>query len=130
MTRRPLLLAALALVIVLPARAAGFSYTLDQPALTSAGVFDARDRLVSTLWSLRPTPAGRHTFSADPAPNQRITIIANRATYTNVGAIGNSGRTPDAAGHTPTNLESVAVDKDGNVYTANGWDEAGADFKK
>jgi hypothetical protein len=120
----------LALLPLAPARAADFAYSLDKPALTSAGVFDARGRLVTTLWTLRPTPAGRHAVSADIAPGHHVTVVANRATYTNVGAIGNSGRTPDAAGHTPTNIESVAVDKDGNVYTANGWDEAGADFKK
>jgi hypothetical protein len=127
MSRLPL---ALAFLLLSPARAAEFAYTLDKPALTSAGVFDAQTHLVSTLWSLRPTPAGRQTFKADLAPGQRIRIVANRATYANVGAIGNSGRTPDAAGHTPTNMEAVAVDRDGNVYTANGWDEAGADFKK
>ena len=54
----------------------------------------------------------------------------NRATYVNVGAIGNSGQPADAAGHTPTHMAAVAVDDEGSVYTANGWDEAGADFKK
>ncbi|HET6385655.1 MAG TPA: hypothetical protein VFJ58_19865 [Armatimonadota bacterium] len=28
------------------------------------------------------------------------------------------------------NIESVAVDQNGGIYTANGWDETGADFKK
>jgi sugar lactone lactonase YvrE len=54
----------------------------------------------------------------------------NRATYKNVGAIGNSGRAPTPEAHTPTALLSVAVDAAGAIYTANGWDEAGADFKK
>jgi len=80
------------LLCLLPvaARAADFTYTLDKPALTSAGVFDARGRLVATLWTLRPTPAGRHTVSADVAVGQRVTVVANRATYANVGANGSA----------------------------------------
>ena len=56
--------------------------------------------------------------------------MANRTVYRNVGAIGNSGQPPNAAGHVPNLMSSVSVDAAGAVYTANGWDESGADFKK
>src|SRR4051812_2762018 len=116
-----------------------FAFDLDRPALTSAGVYDNAGRLVRVLWTMKQFPAGEQSASWDgndqfarpaAAGRYRFDVIVNRATYANVGAIGNSGRTPDAKGHTPTNIESVAVDADGNVYTANGWHEGGADFKK
>lgn len=114
-------------------------YTLDRPATTSAGIFDSQGRPVKVLWTMQETAAGAHKASWDqtdamgialPAGEYHLRVAANRATYTNIGVIGNSGQPPSDKGHTPTNIESVAVDRDGNIYTANGWDEAGADFKK
>ncbi len=64
------------------------------------------------------------------AGDYQFKVAANRATYRNVGAIGNSGLPPDPAHHTPAAMLSVVVDSDGAIYTAHGWDEAGADFKK
>ena len=116
-----------------------FQYTLDAPVVTSAGVYDAQGKLVRVLWTLTDQPAGQHDAKWDgldafgqptPAGAYSWRVACNSGSAINVGAIGNSGLPPSAAGHTPANIESVAVDKDGNIYTANGWDEAGADFKK
>jgi len=116
-----------------------FTFTLDKPGLASAGVFDAEGRLVRTLWAMKELPAGKQTGQWDglddfgaavPAGDYRWRVVVNGSTYRNVGVIGNNGQPPNAAGHTPNNLQSVAVDAEGAVYTANGWDEAGADFKK
>lgn len=117
-------------VFATPAFAAEFTYELSKPAVTSAGVYDDEGRLLKTLWTMKETAAGRQRESYEaPAGAHRVTVVANRATYANVGVIGNSAGHSERT-HTPTNMESVAVDKDGNVYTANGWDEAGADFKR
>jgi len=116
-----------------------FEFTLEKPAVTSGGVYDAEGRLVCVLWTMRESPPGKHSGQWDgrdqlgqaaPAGEYRFRVAVNRATYRNVGAIGNSGQPPNAAGHTPSNMESVAMDAAGAIYTANGWDEAGADFKK
>lgn len=123
------------------ARAAerSFDFTLPAAAQTSAGIYTADGRLVRVLWTMQQLEAGHYTRAWDgkdqagqdaPAEAYQYRVVANRSTYVNVGAIGNSGLPPDAHDHTPTGMESVAVDADGNVYTANGWDEAGADFKK
>ena len=116
-----------------------FSYALSQAATTSAGVYDENGRLVRVLWTREQKPAGKATASWDgqdqfgksvPSGNYEFRVVANHATYTNVGAIGNSGRAPTPEAHTPAGMGSVAVDSAGGIYTANGWDEAGADFTK
>jgi len=122
-----------------PTAALTFGFMLDKPATSSAGIYDTQDRLVRVLWTMSDTPAGRQTQVWDgkddvgkeaPSGEYRFLVIANRATYRNVGAIGNSGLPPNAKNHTPSNIESVTVDAEGAIYTANNWDEAGADFKK
>ncbi len=114
-------------------------FRFDQPVLSSAGVFDGKNRLIRVLWTMKLLPAGEQIIPWDgltdageaaPAGDYSFRVIVNGCTYRNVGAIGNSGKPASAAGHTPTNMESVAVDATGAIYTANGWDEAGADFKK
>jgi hypothetical protein len=119
--------------------AADFSFKLSEPALTSAGVFDGQGRLVQVLWNRRQLPAGEQSGHWDgqdqfhhdaPAGDYEFRVVVNHATYKNVGAIGNSGRAPTPEAHTPTAMASVATDAKGAIYTANGWDEAGADFKK
>jgi hypothetical protein len=116
-----------------------FGYELPQAAATSAGIYDKDGRLVRVLWTREQKPAGKATAQWDgqdqfgkPAPSgtYEFRVVANRATYANVGAIGNSGRAPTPEAHTPANMGSVAVDSAGGIYTANGWDEAGADFTK
>ncbi len=114
-------------------------FDLDAEAVTTGGIFDAQGRLVRSLWKLKRLPAGKHERGWDglddldqPAPpgEYRWKVVANRAVYRNVGAIGNSGLPPNSKSHTPTHMHDVAVDAEGAVYTVNYWDEAGADFKK
>lgn len=116
-----------------------FAFTIEKAGPTSAGIYDAEDRLVRVLWTMKELAAGPQKAGWDgldefgrpvPAGEYRWRVVTNRATYRNVGVIGNNGQPPNSAGHTPNNLQSVAVDAAGAVYTANGWDEAGADFKK
>jgi hypothetical protein len=116
-----------------------FSYDLPQAAMTSAGIYDEHGRLVRVLWTREQKPAGKAAASWDgrdqfgksvPSGNYDFRVVANHSTYTNVGAIGNSGRAPTPEAHTPAGMGSVAVDSAGGIYTANGWDEAGADFTK
>ena len=116
-----------------------FQFTLPRPGLTSAGVFDRSGKLVQVLWTVKPLDAGTFTRSwngdnqfSQTASNGpfEFRVVVNHAIYRNVGAIGNSGMPSDVKNHTPTTMLRVAVDRQGAVYTANGWDEAGADFKK
>ena len=102
-------------------------------------MFDADGHLVQVLWTRRQTPAGEQSAHWDgkdqlkqnaPAGEYEFRVVVNRSTYKNVAAIGNSGRAPTPEAHTPSGMDSVAVDSKGAIYTANGWDEAGADFKK
>jgi DNA-binding beta-propeller fold protein YncE len=119
--------------------AATFTYKLTEPGLTAGTIFAKDGRLVRSLWSLKALPAGEHkgqwdgkddVGAAAGAGEYELRVTVNRGAYACVGSIGNSGRAPTPAAHTPTGMHSVAVDAAGAVYTANGWDEAGADFKK
>jgi hypothetical protein len=114
-------------------------YQLAQPALVSAGVFDAQGRLVRTLASMQAMPAGTYSAPWDgtddfgrptPPGAYAVRVVVNRNSYENVGAIGGSADDPSIAQHIPTTMLSVAVDATGAIYTANSWDEPGADFKK
>lgn len=114
-------------------------FELDAEASTTGGIFDAEGKLVRVLWKLKKLPAGKHERGWDglddldrplPPGDYRWKVVANRAVYRNVGAVGNSGLPPTAKAHTPTHMHDVAVDAEGAVYTVNYWDEAGADFKK
>ncbi|HWE96909.1 MAG TPA: FlgD immunoglobulin-like domain containing protein [Tepidisphaeraceae bacterium] len=133
------LFALLGVPLVTRAADVPFEFTLPKPAVTSAGVYDSDGKLVRVLWTLEKLDAGKFSRAWDgkdqighdaPAGEYHYKIVANRAAYTNVGAIGNSGLPPDSKSHTPTHMAQVAVDDAGNVYTVNDWDEAGADFKK
>jgi hypothetical protein len=113
--------------------------TLPADAVTSASLFDARGQLARTLWQLRPMQAGRHleewdgltdSFADAPPGRYELRLVSNAGRYENVAAIGNSGVPPDADGHVPMSVAAAVVDGDGAVFTANGWDEAGHDWKK
>lgn len=121
------------------AHKASFTFTLPTSALSSAGIYDAAGRLVRHLWNERQLAKGRHTYGWDgldefgqPAPDGPYTfkVVSNRAVYANVSAIGSNVKPFTVANHIPTAMHDVAVDGEGAIYTANYWDEAGADFKK
>lgn len=131
----PLLLL-LCLRPVVPLTAApesAFTFTLPAPASTSAGVYDAAGRLVRVLWTMQPRPAGPQSVTWDgnddagqaaPAGLYRFQVVANGASYRNLGTIGNSAVPPDSFHHVPINFESLALDRDGAIYTVHDWDEA------
>ncbi len=115
-----------------------FSYRLKQAApLTSAGVYDADGHLVRQLWAMmEPRAAGEQTGSWDgldavrqpvPAGTYTFRVVANHARYRNVSVLGNTGT--DELQHIQHGMLSVALDAKGNIYTANGWEEGGQDFK-
>ncbi|MGC8666948.1 MAG: hypothetical protein ACP5VE_02365 [Chthonomonadales bacterium] len=118
---------------------ARFTFVIPAAGVTSAAIYRPDGSLVRVLWALKHPASGRHTAAWDgkdergeiaPPGLYRWRVLVNQGAYVNVGAIGNSGVPHNAAGHIPVNMESIAVDDEGCVYTANGWDEAGADFKK
>ncbi len=120
-----------------PARQGAFEFKLKEAGLTSAGIFDAQGKLVCPLWSLKTLEAGPHSghwYYRDSfnrpltGTDYELRVVINRGKYENVGIIGNTGNTQ--ATHTPGAMKSVAVDPQGSIYTANDWEEAGADFKK
>ena len=132
----------LALLVVSSAAGAAdttISVTLEGAALTSAGIYDSDDHLVRSLWQMEQTPAGKLERTWDglddrgnraAAGTYSYKVVVNNSTYANVGAIGNSGLPSSAANHTPTVMHGVAIDSEGSIYTANHWNEPGADFKK
>ncbi len=127
-----LLFAGLAVSAAEPSRYR-FTYTLPTAAaLTSAGVYDAHDHLVKTLWTLQPLAAGVQTAAWDgldadgqpvPAGAYTCKVVVNRGVYTQRGIIGNTGTPSNTFGHVPINFEAVAVDRDGFIYTVHDWDE-------
>ncbi len=121
------------------ATAVEFRFRLDKDAaLTGAGILDAGGRLVRQLWALKPLAAGEHTAAWDgrdeygrpAAPGKyEYRVVANRSLYRNVGIIGNSARPAGELHHIQSHAAQVVTDTAGNIYTANGWEEAGHDFK-
>ena len=112
---------------------------LAQQALTSASVVDGQGRSVRTLWQLQRYPQGPRElyfdglddqFGVVPAGDYRLRVVANAGAYRNVAAIGNTGTPPNADTHTPTGIQSLCVDRDGCIWSANGWDEAGHDWHR
>ena len=79
--------------------AATFSFELPRAATTSAGVFDTRGRLVRTLWSGEPLPAGAQTYEWDgrddrqqplAADGLEVRVLHHRISHQWEGVIGNS----------------------------------------
>lgn len=115
-----------------------FGFKLKRPALTSAGVYAPDGHLVRTLWTLAEKPAGRQEAAWDgldefgqpaPAAAYEYRVVLNRSRYTNVAIIGNTGKPPTEFGHIQHGIIGVTVDPAGRIYTANGWEEGGHDFK-
>jgi len=116
-----------------------FEFLLSEDsAMTSGGVCDADGQLVRTLWTMEARRAGRNIVDWDgldelgrAAPKSRyhLRVVVNGSTYRNVGTLGNTGRPPGERQHVQHGVIAVALDAKGNIYTANGWEEAGHDFK-
>jgi len=112
-----------------------FTFTFAQSVrAASAAVYDAQGKLVRTLWSARPFPAGLHHGIWDgnddygnPAPTARYTIklLAGNVHYDWDGVIGvteDSLAGPDnwdATASFPTDLAFL----NGNAYVAGGYNE-------
>lgn len=114
-----------------------FAVNLPQKALTSGTVVDAAGQKVRSLWQLVDRPAGNFegdwdglddTLKPVPAGAYTLRVMLNPGEYKNVAAIGNSGQPPNPDGHIPMNIAHLAVDRDLQIYSANGWDEAGHDW--
>lgn len=122
-----------------PVSAGEFSFHLERPSTTSAGIFDEQGRLARVLWTMKELPAGQHDARWDGLDDvgqlaagvgYRYRVVLNGSSYRNVGAIGNDAVPPSAEGHTPSGMIAVAADADGGIYTANTWDETGAHVTK
>jgi hypothetical protein len=119
--------------------AGNLPFTLQTDATVSASIHDAKGDLVRTLWQLRPMKPGAHVEEWDglsdtlveaPPGSYELRLVSNAGRYENVAAVGNTGLPPSPDGHVPVSIASLAVDRDGAVFSANGWDEAGHDWKK
>jgi len=117
------------------AKPAEFEFTLDKPALTSAGIFDKDGALVKQLWAMKQLEAGVQRGAWDgldesgnrvPAGRYSFKVIANGSTYRNVGTLGNTKRVPTVQ----TAVAAMAVNSEGSIYFANTWEEAGQDFNR
>ena len=113
--------------------------TLEEDAVTTASLYDGQGKLLRALWQLRPMKAGPHLeewdgltdmFAEAPPGPYELRLVTNAGRYENIAVLGNTGSPPDADGHVPMSVASVVVDRDGAVFSANGWDEAGHDWKK
>jgi len=114
-----------------------WKFNLDKPAKeTSAGVYDQSGKLVRVLWTMKPMQAGEHQAGWDgkdaqgkdaPVGKYSYKVAASNATYKNIGFIGNTGENTFQS--VPNNFECVAVDAQGNAYTAHDWYEPHHDVK-
>ena len=104
----------------------------------SGQIFDLQGKLVRSLRPFGPVKAGTHKLEWDgrddsgnqmPPGEYECRIILNPTVYTTAGALGNTAR-PPTVNLNPSEIQSVAVDAEGNVYTANLWEEAAQDFRK
>jgi DNA-binding beta-propeller fold protein YncE len=105
---------------------------IDEPGLTSAGIFDSAGKLVRVLWTMKGAEAGPlkgkwNGKGSDgklaPAGEYTWKVVVNRSKYENIGTIGNTGQPPTTSGHVPIYLEGVAVDAKDGIYTVHDWDE-------
>jgi sugar lactone lactonase YvrE len=116
---------------------ASVEFDLPADGLTSGGVFRPDGELVRQLWAMKRLTAGKHRAGWDgmdgfgqqvPAGEYEVRVILNNSVYRNVGAIGNSGQPTTTFGCIPVNFESLALDREGFVYSVQDWDEAHRDI--
>ena len=104
----------------------------------SSQIFDLQGKLVRSLRPFGPVSAGTHKLQWDglddsgnqmPPGEYECRIVLNPTIYATAGALGNTAR-PPTVNLNPSEIQSVAVDAEGHVYTANFWEEAAQDFRK
>ncbi len=97
-----LLLLLAASLVATGAKAGTANVVLNQPATTSAGIFDSDNRLVRTLWSARPEGRGTLSISWDghddegrevpPGHSYHLKVLTQDIHYRWQGVIGNTSR--------------------------------------
>jgi hypothetical protein len=110
-----------------------FSFKLDQPAKTSAGVYTKDSILVRTLWSAIDYKAGTHKMSWDGKDDNGhlvtdtayvIRVLSNQVTYTWEGVLGNTSdsMTGPSVIRMFRRFEGMAI-LDTTAYFASGYGE-------
>lgn len=119
------------------ARSASLTFTFDLPAerSTSAGVYDADDHLMRTLWSGRRLPAGQHSATWDrrddagnllPVGRYTVRVIHHDVQYVWEGAVGNSSANPGVAlPHRSYHGPSALAYAGGRMHYGVGFNEGG-----
>jgi sugar lactone lactonase YvrE len=111
---------------------------LKQGSQLTTQILDKDGRIVRTIDAARPVKPGPYSFSWDglddrgnkmPPGKYNARVLQNPTVYTTAGVIGNTAQ-PPTVNQNPADIESVAVDAAGNIYTANLWEEAAQDFRK
>jgi len=117
------------------ARAGTSTVSLPQSAMTSAGIFDARGRLIRTLWSGLAKPAGAviiawNGLDDDGAPVGSsepyvARVLTHNVRYNWEGVIGNTSAEM-TGGHIHRALNPIndmAIDSTGNAFYVVGYNE-------
>jgi FlgD Ig-like domain len=113
-------------------------FSAGEACQASCRIFDNGGTLIRNLQSPQDIQPGAHGISWDglddsgaqmPPGEYEARVTLNPAIYTNAGNIGNTAL-PPTVNQNPTEIDSVAADNDGNIYTADVWDEAAQDFRK
>src|SRR5580704_13300102 len=122
------------------AASSSFSFALDEPCKTSAGVFAPDGTLVRTLWSKVRYATGTNSAvwdglddnsNAVPAGAYQIRLLQHNTEYVWEGPIGNtsadlSGPTVHT-GYWPMQAMTIAGT---NAFYTSGYNEGGYDFRK
>ena len=104
----------------------------------SGQILDQQGNVIRSLGPNGTVKAGNYKMEWDglddqgvrmPAGDYECRVILNPTVYTTAGAIGNTAL-PSTINQNPTEIQSVAADAQGNIYTANLWEEAAQDFRK
>ena len=104
----------------------------------SGQILDRQGNVIRSLGPIGPLKAGTYMLEWDGLDDQGVRmpdgeyecrVILNPTVYTTAGAIGNTAL-PPTLNQNPSDIQSVAVDAEGYIYTANLWEEAGQDFRK
>ncbi len=126
--------------VVDQAQTTPFSFILDEPSKTSAGVYAPDGTLIRTLWSKVNYSAGTNSAVWDglddnsnpvPAGNYQVKLLEHNTEYVWDGAIGNtsaelSGPTVHT-GYYPMSTMAIAGT---NAFYASGYNEGALDFRK